>query len=456
MRYIIWILISFLPFNLSSQNPLEIDKDSLIKVQLSTALIGKSVEVTAKIINGNIILEGDIFLGKLDDFLVDNAAGRAAAIINKSATWPNGIVPYTIQNNHEDEEDVIAAINYMNALEAINITMIDNSILNSDNYIEFVDTRDGCNSRIGMIGGRQEINTVSVCSFGTTVHEIIHALGFLHEQSRNDRDTYVTINEDNIEDGRSNNFDKYDFGQDIGPYDYNSIMHYRANAFSKSTDINTISINIPPGTSSTTIGQRDSLSEGDIKGINRLYPYCDCSNVPTNLEDLAAIESTFACFQASNLLSSSASIPIGSVIALKAGNRIELSNLSIEGKLIAEVSDDFCEGSVNDLKAGDIALSKIHSNTTDEAILNPLSSLKVTPNPFSQQAIVTYTLPIQAEVSIQLLDLLGRQIRIIKEQTLEEAGVHSSLINSENLTKGTYILLFRSGNLMETKKIMVL
>ena len=62
MRYIIWIFISFLPFNLSSQNSLEIGKDSLIKVQLSTALIGESVEVTAKIINGNIILEGDIFL----------------------------------------------------------------------------------------------------------------------------------------------------------------------------------------------------------------------------------------------------------------------------------------------------------------------------------------------------------------------------------------------------------
>lgn len=71
---------------------------------------------------------------------------------------------------------------------------------------------------------------------GTIVHEIMHALGFHHQQSATNRDKYVRILYENIRSGQEKNFEKYgalnvtDFG--IG-YDYSSIMHYSSKAFSK-------------------------------------------------------------------------------------------------------------------------------------------------------------------------------------------------------------------------------
>lgn len=48
----------------------------------------------------------------------------------------------------------------------------------------------------------QVINLSDACSVGNAAHEIIHGLGFYHEQTRNDRDDYVTINFNNIQEGK--------------------------------------------------------------------------------------------------------------------------------------------------------------------------------------------------------------------------------------------------------------
>lgn len=65
---------------------------------------------------------------------------------------------------------------------------------------------------------------------------LFSALGFYHMQSTYDRDDYVIINWENIEDGTSHNFNKYTSSQvtNFGvPYDPYSIMHYFSTAFSK-------------------------------------------------------------------------------------------------------------------------------------------------------------------------------------------------------------------------------
>ncbi|KAG7165510.1 Blastula protease 10-like 6, partial [Homarus americanus] len=88
----------------------------------------------------------------------------------------------------------------------------------------------GCWSYIGELWNRngQEVSIGTGCeNFGTIVHELGHSLGFFHEQSRPDRDTYVTILLDNVITGKEHNFQIQSTALDYGvPYDYTSIMHY--------------------------------------------------------------------------------------------------------------------------------------------------------------------------------------------------------------------------------------
>lgn len=84
------------------------------------------------------------------------------------------------------------------------------------------------------MGGGQKVTTGddtalnALCKKkGVMMHEIGHVLGFWHEQSRPDRDRYVTIIKENIIPGQEDNFRKYTHTNSFNvEYDYSSIMHY--------------------------------------------------------------------------------------------------------------------------------------------------------------------------------------------------------------------------------------
>ncbi|MEQ2207446.1 hypothetical protein XENOCAPTIV_012562 [Xenoophorus captivus] len=66
---------------------------------------------------------------------------------------------------------------------------------------------------------------------GIAHHELNHALGFQHEQTRSDRNSYVRINWGNIIPQSAYNFYKHNINHLNTPYDYSSIMHYGRDAF---------------------------------------------------------------------------------------------------------------------------------------------------------------------------------------------------------------------------------
>ncbi|MFE7130354.1 Dot/Icm T4SS effector Zinc-dependent metalloprotease LegP [Streptomyces sp. NPDC057638] len=226
-------------------------------------------------IDGLALFEGDIVLGTVEEVerrteeLAARASDPASAVIavGREPRWPGGLVPFEIDTALPQQQRVYDAIAHWQGRTPIRfVQRTTENAHRFPDYVRFI-SGGGCSSAIGRKGGSQSITLGPGCGIGNAIHEIGHTVGLWHEQSREDRDGFVTVVRANITPGYEHNFDqRIADGDDIGPYDYGSIMHYPRNEFSRDGQDTLV-----PAAPGVVIGQRTALSEGDIAAVRAMY-----------------------------------------------------------------------------------------------------------------------------------------------------------------------------------------
>ncbi len=229
--------------------------------------------VRYQIVNGRMITEGDIGLDHIAQKLPESGT-PSGTLDYLQYLWPKvGSVyqiPYTIHAGMVDLTNIGLAISQYNSVFSGIIQWVPQST--ETDYVDFnltaSDTSGVGNSYIGRVGGGpQQIWGAGNCTVATLLHEMGHATGLWHEQSRPDRDSYVTVLYGNMI-----NVLQYDSGQQFDDmqtltlYDWGSLMHYGAWGFTKNGAPTLESI--PAG---MVLSNNVGYSAGDIDGVRRLY-----------------------------------------------------------------------------------------------------------------------------------------------------------------------------------------
>lgn len=77
------------------------------------------------------------------------------------------------------------------------------------------------------------------------------------------------------------------------------------------------------------------------------------------------------------------------------------------------------------------------------------------PNPFNARATVSFVLPREAHISLEIYDLLGRKAATLYNGRLD-AGQHNIVVDGSNLASDVYFVLLKSDSSVDSRKLLLL
>lgn len=206
---------------------------------------------------------GDVILGAVDDDTPKKGFNEPGPI----QLWGHEI-PYGIATTLPNPGRVEDAIQYLQ--KSTNLVFV--PLVDQVDGIVFEPGSEHCLSALGKVGGRQPIRLAVNCGRTEILHEMLHALGFLHEHSRTDRDQFVEVLWDNVDPKYKDQFrilpsSLEDPGRNT-PFDLRSVMLYPSNLFPKEPGL--VTLRARNGAMLSPV--RDGLSPGDLRRIREIYP----------------------------------------------------------------------------------------------------------------------------------------------------------------------------------------
>lgn len=212
--------------------------------------------------DGLAIAYGDIILGTPTQ---ETKATHGVAAPPKLNLWQSSVIPYHIQPNLPNPERVLEALEHFNQSP---ITFVKYS--GQPDAIVFEAREGHCKSYLGRVGGLQPIWLSDNCDGAEIVHEVMHALGFIHEQSRIDRSEYLDIVWENIEEQYKAQFtivpEELMLTAKGTAFDFQSVMLYQPTAFAIKPGLTTMRAK-----NNSAITPAQGLSKSDLERLYKFY-----------------------------------------------------------------------------------------------------------------------------------------------------------------------------------------
>jgi hypothetical protein len=216
---------------------------------------------------GLAVAFGDVLLGKADG---GGPGDRGNYEPSPPRTWENPLIPYLIHPSLPNKEAIERAIAYL----ARNTPVKFVPFKGEADAVSFEPGNDQCLSYVGKQGGVQPIRLSPGCGTQEILHEMLHALGFIHEHSRTDRDAQVAIEWDHIDAKYRSQFDVVpeSWMENVRNFDFDhrSIMHYTPDAFARAAGLQTIRTRVAEHPVDPV---KEGLSPGDLKRLRKLYEF---------------------------------------------------------------------------------------------------------------------------------------------------------------------------------------
>lgn len=239
-------------------------KQQTENLKMNTSVSKSDNLVKFEMKNGYAVAFGDLLLGKPETKeTIKNGYTEPQDI----HLWESREIPYLLEPDVPNRPEIIRAIEYFNTETSLK-------------FVPWTDQRDAvvfqkglehCLSYLGKTGGFQPIFISQDCHLTEILHESMHALGFIHEHSRTDRDQALNVEWENIEEKYTSQFnvapESWMLPLQGSSFDYSSIMLYEPTAFSKDPEKPTLKSK----TQNMIHPVRSRLSSSDLERLENLY-----------------------------------------------------------------------------------------------------------------------------------------------------------------------------------------